>query len=151
MEKGLLKPNETTIEWKNVGLRVQNWEEVGEKFYNYIMETDIPILKEFTSQQGLSYDSFMRTPELIDLVKLALDKKEAVLEKKGLLHEINAKIAQSSLIQLGWRTKPIEQIREESVGSDALVDLLDTLKEAGLEVKGLEDFKSLPEVEGYDD
>jgi hypothetical protein len=71
-------------------------------FERYIAETDIPIVAEFASQQGLHRQQLYDMEELSDAIKRCITKKEAVLESKGLAGKVNTAMAIFSLKQLGW-------------------------------------------------
>jgi len=50
-------------EWGQIGKQFitnDDIDDLGKNFYKYIQETPIPIIKEFTSLSGISFDEFMR-------------------------------------------------------------------------------------------
>jgi hypothetical protein len=77
--------------------------ELLEKFLQYIIETDIPIVSEFAFNSGLHRQQLYEMPELSDAIKFCITKKEMALEKKGLKNEVNTTMAIFSLKQLGWK------------------------------------------------
>jgi hypothetical protein len=72
-----------------------------EEFLAYIEATDIPIIAEFASQQGVPRGLLYDWPEFSAQVKSCIDTKEAQLERKALAGEINVAMAIFSLQQLG--------------------------------------------------
>lgn len=79
--------------------------ELVEKFRRYIEETDIPIIAEFAYQNGLWKQYFYEKAQFSDLLKIAVAKKEAALERGMLTNSLNSTGAIFSLKQLGWRDK----------------------------------------------
>ena len=81
-------------------------EELHKKFIEYIDFNDIPILSEFASKNGLYrqqiYELF-KDPPYNDAIKMCHTKKEAGLERNGLLGKIDRSVAIFSLKQLGWK------------------------------------------------
>lgn len=71
-------------------------------FADYIDNTDIPILAEFAFQNNMLRETIYKYDEFSTLRKRCIDKKEAMLERKGLLGEIDKSMAIFSLKQLGW-------------------------------------------------
>lgn len=73
----------------------------------YTDNTVIPILKELCYQQYWDYDYIIKIKtekeELGRSIKRLLNKKEAQLEKLGLLGKIEKTMAIFSLKQLGWK------------------------------------------------
>ena len=68
----------------------------------YYAETDIPILAEFAYKHGITRQRLYEFPELSDTIKLAIEKKEAQLERLSLSGKIEKTMAIFSLKQLGW-------------------------------------------------
>ena len=71
----------------------------------YIEKSDIPIIAEFAYMNDIPRTTFYDYPEFSTLLKKLMDKKEANLEKLGLLGEVNSTMAIFSLKQMGWRDK----------------------------------------------
>ena len=94
-----------------------------EAFGDYIQDTQIPILAEFAASQGVSARWLCEHKEFDDLRELCKTKKTAGLERSGLNNEVNARIAEFSLMQLGWSK---QQAIEANVNV-AVVDLLSAL------------------------
>ena len=115
--------------------------ELVEKFERYIEETEIPIVADFAAQNGLHKQYLYDRPEFSDLIKRALSKKEAALEKGALTGTLNAPMAIFSLKQLGWRDKhEIEHSGEtkhvvthdlSTLGPDELAKLEEMLEKTG--------------------
>ena len=84
----------------------------------YLKNTKIPILKELCYEQDWDYDYFMvlrgRDEEVDRSIKKLINRKEAQLEKLGLLGEIDKTMAVFSLKQLGWKDKQEVAFTEES-------------------------------------
>ncbi len=81
-------------------------ETIIKKFEEYITETEIPILSEFSSKAGILRDDLYNYEEFYTLRKKAIDKKEAMLERLALEGKINSTMAIFSLKQLGWKDRP---------------------------------------------
>jgi hypothetical protein len=79
--------------------------EIQEQLEQYIEDTEIPIIVEFAYQYNVSRDSLYDYDEFSTLIKRAIDKKEAQLERKALNNEIDRTMAIFSLKQLGWSDK----------------------------------------------
>lgn len=79
--------------------------EIQASLEKYIKETDIPILAEFAYLNEVSRQTLYDYEEFSTLIKRAVDKKEAALERKALNGEIDKTMAIFSLKQLGWRDK----------------------------------------------
>lgn len=79
--------------------------ELTEKFRQYIEETDIPIVAEFAYLNDIDRTLLYDKPEFSTLLKKCIAKKEAQLEKKSLMGEVNTTQAIFSLKQLGWKDK----------------------------------------------
>lgn len=98
----------------------------------YTKNTDYPILKELCYLKHYNYDTIMKyqrdNEELMQSIKELLYKKEAFLEKNGLLGNINSTMSVFTLKQLGWRDK-IEIDKDEKEISK-LDEILDTIKES---------------------
>jgi|AntDeeMetagen681_2_1112603.scaffolds.fasta_scaffold03827_8 hypothetical protein len=71
----------------------------------YMDSVDIPILAEFAYTHNYSRQSLYKHEKLRDTRKKMMMKKEAQLEKLGLLNVINGTMAIFSLKQLGWKDK----------------------------------------------
>ena len=99
-------------------------EKIRVQFELYIEATDIPIVSEFAYQNNISRQrlyEFAENGELFsDTIKKCITKKEAQLEKLGLLSVINPSMAIFSLKQLGWKDK---QEVEMSGGLDNTVTI----------------------------
>ena len=76
-------------------------QEIIDSFNAYIDNTDIPIVAEFAYQNKVPRQSLYDYEEFSSLVKRAIDKKEAALERKALNNEVNHTMAIFSLKQLG--------------------------------------------------
>lgn len=76
-----------------------------EKFREYIETTDIPIVAEFAYLNEIDRTLLYDKQEFSTLLKKCVAKKEAQLEKKSLLGEVNTTQAIFSLKQLGWKDK----------------------------------------------
>lgn len=74
-------------------------------FTEYIENTDIPIIAEFSYQNDVSRDALYDYEEFSTLIKRAIAKKEAQLERKALNGEVDKTMAIFSLKQLGWSDK----------------------------------------------
>ena len=79
--------------------------ELVEKFRKYIEETELPIIAEFAYQNEIDRTFLYDRPEFSTLIKKAVAKKEATLERKTLSGEYNPTMAVFSLKQLGWRDR----------------------------------------------
>jgi hypothetical protein len=86
-------------------VKMEDMPELVEKFKRYIEETDIPIIAEFSYQNGFGKQYLYDRPEFSDLLKIATAKKEAALEIGTLKGVLNPAMAVFSLKQLGWRDK----------------------------------------------
>jgi hypothetical protein len=75
---------------------------IAEAFEAYIKDTEIPILAEFATQQGVYRSFFHDSDEFSELVAKCTTKKEAALERGALSNKINCTMAIFSLKQLGW-------------------------------------------------
>lgn len=78
-------------------------QEIITQFEDYITNTDIPIVAEFAIQIGTYKQQLYDYEEFSYLIKRAISKKEAALERQALNGEINTTMAIFSLKQLGWR------------------------------------------------
>lgn len=107
--------------------RIYDRDQLRNCFLAYIESEEIPILAEFAYRIGMNKSQLYEMPEIADCIKLCASKKEAALERGGLLGEINVTMSIFSLKQLGWRDQP------EPVASDteslvkAMKDLSDKL------------------------
>jgi len=81
----------------------------------YIEETQIPIIAEFCYKNNIRRQILYEIPELSDIQKRLIEKKEAQLERLGL--EKNNTMAIFSLKQLGWRdtTETITRLDESEI------------------------------------
>ena len=79
--------------------------ELVEKFRQYIVDTDVPIIAEFAYQNDLDKRYMYDRVEFSDLLKKCLQKKESRLERGLINNEFNSAGAIFSLKQLGWRDK----------------------------------------------
>jgi len=93
--------------------RPREWdrEALCEEFFQYVENTDIPIVAEFAYTRGISRDQLYAMEELSDALKACIAKKEFALESKALKGDVNCTMAIFSLKQLGW--KDVQQ-REHS-------------------------------------
>jgi hypothetical protein len=80
-------------------------QEIKDAMERYIQETEVPIVAEFAYLNNIRRAILYEIPELSYSVSKLTDKKEAVLEKGGLLGDYNASMAKFSLAQLGWSEK----------------------------------------------
>ena len=83
--------------------------ELTKSLEKYIDNADVPILKEFAYTNHISsqrlYEFEKMNHEFSEAIKRLRDKKEAQLEKLGLLNILNSTMAIFSLKQLGWKDK----------------------------------------------
>lgn len=79
--------------------------EIIDDLEKYIENTEIPILSEFAYQHKVSREALYDYEEFSTLIKRAIYKKEAQLERKALNGEVDKTMAIFSLKQLGWRDK----------------------------------------------
>ena len=83
--------------------------ELAKRLEGYIDKTDVPILKEFAHTSHISsqrlYEFEKENEEFSEAIKRLRDKKEAQLEKLGLLNVINPTMAIFSLKQMGWKDR----------------------------------------------
>lgn len=82
-------------EWDRTALR--------EELLQYIDETDIPIIAEFSHTRGVARQILYDMPELADALKACVTKKESALEQMALAGKVNCSMAIFSLKQLGWK------------------------------------------------
>jgi len=75
------------------------------KMEAYIESEQIPIVAEFAYKNNFGRQMLYEHKELSDTIKKLIAKKEANLEKMGLVGVINPTMAIFSLKQLGWRDK----------------------------------------------
>lgn len=75
------------------------------KFKEYIAANDLPIIAEFAYMNEIPRQMLYEKDEFATLIKVAVAKKEANLERRALMGEYNATMAIFSLKQLGWRDK----------------------------------------------
>lgn len=75
------------------------------KFKKYIDATEIPVIAEFSYQNGFGKQYLYDRPEFSDLIKIALAKKESALEIGSLRGTLNPTMAVFSLKQMGWTDK----------------------------------------------
>ena len=97
-------------------------EHIAIKLTEYIDNTDIPILAEFANQAGILREDLYNYDEFFTLRKRAIDKKEAMLERKALNGEIDRTMAIFSLKQLGWSDKheltPMDTVMRVTIMDD---------------------------------
>jgi hypothetical protein len=74
-------------------------------FEEYIQNTEVPIINEFTYQQGIIRQNLYDYPEFSTLLKRCTEKKEVALEKGMLSGNMPPAAAIFSLKQMGWRDK----------------------------------------------
>lgn len=74
-------------------------------FEEYIQNTEVPIINEFTYQQGIIRQNLYDYPEFSTLLKRCTEKKEVALEKGMLSGNMPPAAAIFSLKQLGWSDK----------------------------------------------
>ena len=79
--------------------------EIRDKLAQYIATTEIPIVAEFAYQNDINRQILYDYPEFSTLTKKLIAKKEAQLERKGLMNEVNSTMAIFSLKQIGWTDK----------------------------------------------
>jgi hypothetical protein len=86
------------------------------EFEQYVTETPMPIIAEFAFQRGIPKQTFYDWPEFSNLLKVAVEKKEAYLER-GMVHkQLDTSASIFSLKQIGWRDKhEIESTSTERV------------------------------------
>ena len=97
--------------------------EIREKLVQYIATTEIPIVAEFAYQNDMNRQILYDYPEFSTLTKKLIAKKEAQLERKGLMNEVNSTMAIFSLKQLGWTDKQEMKIE----GGDTPVEIKQTI------------------------
>jgi hypothetical protein len=85
-------------------------QELVEKFTEYIRATEIPIIAEFCYLNDIDRTLIYDKDEFSTLRKKCINKKEAQLEKKSLMGEVNTTQAIFSLKQLGWKDKTENKI-----------------------------------------
>lgn len=89
------------------------------KIEAYIESEEIPIVAEFAYKNNIGRQALYEHKELSDTIKKLIAKKEANLEKMGLVGVINPTMAIFSLKQLGWRDKQevdlIHSIKKEDL------------------------------------
>jgi len=95
---------------RKVGRPVSVWtperlKKVNREMDEYTENTDIPILAEFAYTHDYQREELYKHVELTHAIKKMMTKKEAQLEKLGLLNVVNTAMAAFSLKQLGWRDK----------------------------------------------
>lgn len=88
---------------------------VKKEMHEYTEQADIPILAEFAYTYGYPREELYKHEELAHAIKNMMSKKEAQLEKLGLLNVVNSTMAVFSLKQLGWTDK---QEVEHSAGKE---------------------------------
>ena len=97
--------------------------EIRDKLVQYIATTEIPIVAEFAYQNDINRQILYDYPEFSTLTKKLIAKKEAQLERKGLMNEVNSTMAIFSLKQLGWTDKQEMKIE----GGDTPVEIKQTI------------------------
>ena len=97
--------------------------EVKKEMEEYTENTEIPIFAEFAYTHKYNRQELYKHEQLSDSIKNMMMKKETVLEKKGLLNQVNSTMAVFSLKQLGWRDK--QEIEHTGETADAVKGFLD--------------------------
>lgn len=102
--------------------------ELVEKFRMYIEKTDIPIIAEFAYMNGFGKQYFHERQEFSNLIKVAIAKKEAALERGTLTGSLNPAMAVFSLKQLGWkdRAEKIVFVDPKTLSEKELKELMDS-------------------------
>ncbi len=98
-------------------------DELIEKINKYTETTTIPIFKEICYLNGWNYHYLydrlsQKQPRLKEAIQHLMDKKEAQIEKLALYKELDSRMAQFSLAQLGWRNE--QSIRHSGPGGGAV-------------------------------
>jgi len=86
-------------------LTPEGFQELADKFAQYIDETTIPIVAEFAYLNNVLREQLYDWPEFATLLKRCKEKKESQLEKGALGNKVNVSMAIFSLKQLGWSDK----------------------------------------------
>ena len=112
--------------------------EIKKQLEKYIDETDIPILKKFSSEVlKVPSKRLYEISDLEETIKVCVEKKEANLEHFALYEKIKASMAIFSLKQLGWKDNQHLTIKDERELSDEELDreIQEALKELGNDKK----------------
>lgn len=99
-----------------------------ERFSKYIEDTDIPIIAEFAYQHDVTRQSLYDYDAFSTLLKKAIAKKEAQLERLALMGQVDKTMAIFSLKQLGWSDR--QQV-EHSGSDDTPVRIVYEVVDAG--------------------
>jgi len=97
--------------------------EVKKEMEEYTENTEIPIFAEFAYTHGYIREQLYQHEKLSYAIKNMMNKKEAQLEKMGLMNAVNSTMAVFSLKQLGWRDK--QEIEHTGETADAVKGFLD--------------------------
>jgi len=97
--------------------------QVEQEMNEYTEQADIPILAEFAYTHDYRRDQLYQHEQLSNAIKKMMNKKEAQLEKMGLMNAVNSTMAVFSLKQLGWRDK--QEIEHTGETADAVKGFLD--------------------------
>lgn len=86
---------------------------------SYVVEEDIPVLKDVCYQNRWNdryiHDLAKTSEKLSESIKMLRYKKEANLEKLGLLGIVNSTMAIFSLKQLGWKDKATDEDDKKTI------------------------------------
>lgn len=93
---------------------------IKQEMEEYTENTDIPIMAEFAYTHNYSREQLYQQEGLSYTIKNMMMKKESVLEKKGLLNQVNSTMAVFSLKQLGWKDK--QEVEHSGTAADAVSD-----------------------------
>jgi len=99
---------------------------ITEQFWEYVQNTEIPIVSEFAYTHKVSRDDLYNYSEFYTVLKACTTKKESQLERLGLIGGINTPMAIFSLKQLGWSDK---QETTHSGGIDVKLEIIDAAEE----------------------
>ena len=106
-----------------------NVDSICKEIDKYINTVELPILKELCYLKNYNYDYIMqlqrKSDKLSQSIKRLLNKKEVILERKGLNSEVNSTMAIFSLKQLGWKDKQIEELKEEREMPEIKITVVD--------------------------
>lgn len=94
-------------------------------FEEYINNTEIPIINEFTYQQGIIRQNLYDYEEFSTLLKKCTEKKEMAIEKGMLIGELVPSASIFALKQLGWSDK-----KEVEHSGNVGVNIVDDIDEA---------------------
>lgn len=98
--------------------------ELCKKFEQFIENEDIPIVVKFAYLNRIPRETLYEIPELKELTKRCIMKKEYALEEGGLTNKLNNRIVQFSLSQIGWSNKQEVELTEKRpiVADNELLD-----------------------------